>query len=249
MAQALFVQMLAGKNISFTVHAPGFVSTNGDLSEDGKTVKWIYPLSELMLRSGENRTIELRAEISGVSPPGSTLGKLRTQFLNREFIFWPVGTLLIILFIGIILWLMRLRRSSRNHCVSQRSEPAEIRDMGSASARANSTSPDPIRGRSMSPPEIPTLPNKRKTSIAPTVETTLIESMPTIKTTPSEQTTQPTAHPLMENSISVSGDGLLPHPDGFASIGLCPNCQEQLIRIDPPRKRCPHCKNPLIGGA
>jgi len=62
MAKAMAASFLAGKYATVIVHANKIVSTNGTISEDGKTVAWKIPLADLYL--GEKPLPPLRAELS-----------------------------------------------------------------------------------------------------------------------------------------------------------------------------------------
>ncbi len=66
MGQAMALSMLSGRYFTVTLHAPGPITGNGELSEDQRTAKWQYSVGELM--GGKAPSADIEAEIDMPNP-------------------------------------------------------------------------------------------------------------------------------------------------------------------------------------
>jgi hypothetical protein len=66
MGQAMALSMLSGRYFTVTLHAPGPISGNGELSEDKRTATWKYSIAELF--SGKSPSADIEARIDMPSP-------------------------------------------------------------------------------------------------------------------------------------------------------------------------------------
>lgn len=66
MGEAMALSMLSGRYFTVTLHAPGPITGNGELSEDKLTSTWQYSLGELM--GGKSPSADIEAEIDMPNP-------------------------------------------------------------------------------------------------------------------------------------------------------------------------------------